>query len=136
MSEAEIANVPPVVPAETKRHDSRGVRPWMGCLTGVLLGLACLCLSWGMLWLGLRGDLMFTPAGGIEIRMWLARDGQRASLALSASSAAPASLSAACRQTRVRFLPLQPGPVPAPASYCTCTTPKGDSSTHLGACQP
>jgi hypothetical protein len=136
MSETETANVPPVVPAEAKRHDSRGVRPWMGCLTGVLLGLACLCLSRAMLWLGLRGDLMFTLAGGTEIRMWLARDGRRPSLALSASSAGAASLSAACRQTRVRFLPHRPGPVPAPASYCTCTTPEGDSSTHFGACQP
>lgn len=136
MSGGVAADNPPVLPAETNRHDRRGVRPWMGCLTGVLLGLACLCLSWGMLWLGLRGDLMFTPAGATEFRMWLARDEQGASLALSASSAAPASLRGACRQTRVRFLPLQPGPVPPPASYCTCTPPGGDATTHFGACLP
>lgn len=122
--------------AQATRRPPRGMRPWMGCLASLLLALVCLCPTWTLLWLGLRGDIVLSAGQPGEIRLWLARANQGAALAMSISRPTPSSLGDDCLQTRVRFLPLNLVPGPEAAAYCICSAKTGKSVTQLGACPP
>ncbi len=120
--------------AQATRRPPRGMRPWMGCLASLLLALVCLCPTWTLLWLGLRGDIVLSAGQPGEIRLWLARANQGAALALSISRPTPSSLGDDCLQTRVRFLPLSLSPALDAAAYCSCAADGGNPVAQSGAC--
>jgi hypothetical protein len=106
----------------------------MGCLASLLLALSCLCPTWTLLWLGMRGDIVLSDGQPGEIRLWLARAPQGAALALSIRRLTPSSLGDDCLQTRVRFLPLSLGPAFDAAAYCSCAQDGGNPVAQSGAC--
>lgn len=108
----------------------------MGCLASLVLALLCLCPTWTLLWLGLRGEIVLNAGEPGEIRVWVVRTQEDSALAVSTLRTARDSTGLECLQTRVRFLPLALAPVPAPALYCSCAGVDGDSIFHPGACRP
>ncbi len=112
------------------------MRPWMGCLVSLLLSLVCLCPTWTVLWLGMRGDVVVRTAPLGELRLWMARDERGPVLAVSSVRAVPSSAGADCRATRVQFLRIWTYPGPESAHYCTCATADGGSNEIPGACPP
>ena len=121
-------------PAHATRRPPRCMRPWMGCLASLLLALVCLCPTWTLLWLGMRGDIVLNDGQPGEIRLWLARANQGASLALSIRRLTASSLGEDCLQTRVRFLPLSLSPALDAAAYCSCAEDGGNPVAQLGDC--
>lgn len=119
---------------QATRRPPRGLRPWMGCLASLLLALVCLCPTWTLLWMGMRGDIVLSAGQPGEIRLWLARANQGAALALSFTRPTPSSLGDDCLQTRARFLPLSLSPAIEAAVYCSCSADGGNPVAPSGAC--
>jgi hypothetical protein len=108
----------------------------MGCLLSLLLALACLCPTWTMLWLGLRGDVAVQTVPLGEVRLWMDRDERGPVLAVSTTRALPSTAGAECRETRVQFLRIRMGLEPEPARFCSCVAADGGAVELSGACPP
>jgi hypothetical protein len=119
-----------------ERRSAWSARPAAGCLVSLVLALACLCPTLGMLHLTRRGDIAYRRGGPGEIRLWLVQSADGTALALSTTRRAASALGPTCSQTAVRFLPLAGGPQAEPAAYCTCTLTTGKQVQRQGACPP
>lgn len=108
----------------------------MGCLLSLLVSLACLCPTWTMLWLGLRGEVVVHTVPFGEVRVWMARDERGPVLAVSATQAVTSSAGADCRETRVRFLRIGLGLEADLARFCACAAPGAEAIELSGACPP
>ena len=135
MAETGDTSAVEAVPSKATRSPV-AVRPWMGCLASLVLALLCLCPTWTLLWLGLRGEMVLNASKPGEVRVWVVRAQEDSALAVSTMRAVRVAPGLECLQTRVRFVPLALSPAPAPAVYCSCAESDGGSIFHPGACLP
>jgi hypothetical protein len=137
MGETGETNVIVAVPAQAPRSPL-ALRPWMGCVSSLLLAMLCLCPSWALLWLGLRGEMVLHAGEPGEVRVWVVRTPEDSALALAVSTMRDVSVTPGqeCLQTRVRFFSLALSPAPAPTVYCSCPAGDGGPTFQRGACVP